>query len=177
MKTTKGFTIIELLVVIAVIGILAGISYLGYSGIRKSVERSARRAEISQIKKAMQAALERNRMDYFYSRPYVTKGGVTCPQYHSWFVHEGYQTTYCYLGEFLVEQNVLPRGFINSKFNGGYDLFLMTCNGVTPIRTYLIYSIDQPTPEESSLYATARACRMDLGEPQAYGRNAAVLVK
>ena len=52
-KNTSGFTIIELLIVIAVIGILAAISIVAYSGLRDKAVVSKIKADLSQIQKAV----------------------------------------------------------------------------------------------------------------------------
>lgn len=47
----QGFTIVELLIVIVVIGILAAISIVAYTGISKRADDSARESTSNQIEK------------------------------------------------------------------------------------------------------------------------------
>ena len=53
-KTTSGFTIVELLIVIVVIGILAAITIVAYSGVQARAEASKTTSAISAYKKALQ---------------------------------------------------------------------------------------------------------------------------
>lgn len=59
-KNQKGFTIIELLVVIAVIGILAAIAVVSYSGVRDRAKTEKLAASALAVKKAAEAYYERN---------------------------------------------------------------------------------------------------------------------
>ena len=49
----KGFTVVELLVVIVVIGILAAITIVGYSGVQSAAEISRMQAEYDKIENAI----------------------------------------------------------------------------------------------------------------------------
>lgn len=59
-KRQKGFTLIELLVVMTIIGILAGLTFVGFLGTRASTRDTKRRADLEQ----MRSALEVYRSDY-----------------------------------------------------------------------------------------------------------------
>ena len=52
-RKQSGFTIVELLIVIVVIGILAGISIVAYSGIQRNAQVSSVRADLENLQKAM----------------------------------------------------------------------------------------------------------------------------
>jgi prepilin-type N-terminal cleavage/methylation domain-containing protein len=52
-----GFTIVELLIVIVVIGILAAITIVAYNGIQQRGRDSARRADVSSIKKLLSSIM------------------------------------------------------------------------------------------------------------------------
>lgn len=54
-KSVSGFTIVELLIVIVVIAILATISIVAYNGIQMRARDADRAADISQIKKKVEA--------------------------------------------------------------------------------------------------------------------------
>lgn len=61
----RGFTIVELLIVIAIIGILAALVVVAYSGITKAAYKSKRLADMNSVQKA----LELYHQDYGYYPP------------------------------------------------------------------------------------------------------------
>lgn len=58
----RGFTIVELLIVIVVIGILAGLTVLGFSNVQKRAVDAARISDMQTIMKALQMYKETNGM-------------------------------------------------------------------------------------------------------------------
>ncbi len=52
-KQPSGFTIVELLIVIVVIGILAAITIVAYSGVQQKARDAARTSDIKQVQKAI----------------------------------------------------------------------------------------------------------------------------
>lgn len=69
----KGFTLIELLVVLAIMGILMGILFIAYDGVRKSARDGKRKADLEQIR----SALEMCRSDTG-SYPSALGGSISC---------------------------------------------------------------------------------------------------
>lgn len=70
----KGFTIVELLIVIVVIGILAAITIVSYSGIQQRARLSTATSEISQLNKAILTA----RINQGKTLMQITGSGNTC---------------------------------------------------------------------------------------------------
>ena len=70
----KGFTLIELLIVIAVIGILAGVFFIGVTGFRNSALDARRVADLKNVQ---------NSLELYYSKcrlyPNNTVSGSNCP--------------------------------------------------------------------------------------------------
>lgn len=52
-RKTSGFTIVELLIVIVVIGVLAAIVIVAYTGVTNSAKDAERKSELNSIKKAL----------------------------------------------------------------------------------------------------------------------------
>ena len=53
---SKGFTIVELLIVIVIIGILAAITIVAYTGIQNRAKQAKMNSDITEIIQAVQAA-------------------------------------------------------------------------------------------------------------------------
>ncbi len=58
-KKNKGFTLIELLVVVAIIGILASVGVVAYSGYTKSAKKGAAKSNHNSVKKWIQNELQK----------------------------------------------------------------------------------------------------------------------
>ena len=69
----KGFTLIELLVVVAIIGILAAVGVVAYSGYTKGAKESATKAQHSQVVKYVSAELAKCNIETT-----VMEGNLSC---------------------------------------------------------------------------------------------------
>ena len=63
--TQKGFTLIELLVVVAIIGILAAVGVVAYSGYTSGAKKAVVKNNCASVKKYIQAAF-----DFFIMRSF-----------------------------------------------------------------------------------------------------------
>ena len=63
MKNNKGFTLIELLVVVAIIGILAAVGTVAYTGYTESAKKNAAKSNHASVVKYIAAELQRCNMD------------------------------------------------------------------------------------------------------------------
>jgi general secretion pathway protein G len=105
---TRGFTIVELLIVIVVIGILAAITIVAYSGIQQRARDSNRQSAIGTIRQA----LEMYKLDHG-SYPSATG---TQPAYGGWEVStDGPGTFMEYLAPYISRTPLDP---VNS-YNAG----------------------------------------------------------
>lgn len=59
-----GFTLIELLVVISIIGILAGLAMVSYSGAQKQTRDTQRRSDLNQYRNALESFASSNNAKY-----------------------------------------------------------------------------------------------------------------
>ena len=71
----QGFTLIELLVVITIIGILAGLALVSYSGAQAKSRDSRRKQDLAAIKKALELAKQDTEGAYYYAD---CQGAGTC---------------------------------------------------------------------------------------------------
>jgi prepilin-type N-terminal cleavage/methylation domain-containing protein len=84
----KGFTLIELLVVISIIGILAAMATISFSGTQKQARDTARKSDLAQYRTSLEMFANKNGGLYpYYSAPTTasdtlcTKLGLgTCPE-------------------------------------------------------------------------------------------------
>jgi len=72
---TKGFTLIELLVVISIIGILASLTLVSYTGAQKQTRDTQRRSDLSQYRNGLETYASTNNGIYpIHASEYDTAG-------------------------------------------------------------------------------------------------------
>ena len=75
MKNNKGFTLIELLVVVAIIGILAAVGTVAYTGYTASAKKNAAKTLHSQAAKYIAAEIQKCTLN---SAGTAMSGDITC---------------------------------------------------------------------------------------------------
>ena len=75
MKNNKGFTLIELLVVVAIIGILAAVGTVAYTGYTASAKKNASKTLLSQAAKYIAAEIQKCTLD---SGAKAMEGDIDC---------------------------------------------------------------------------------------------------
>ena len=154
-KTTshnKGFTVIELLIVIAVIGILATLTYIAYSGI----QTKARDTIVKNAAKQLGVELQRFATDT--GKTPLQTGGGWSGQGIGWVSTQEVDPNYPLAIEtVLVNGGYLPSGFTaglpkNTKYNSStYTLMLYSCGA-----QYVIYfSLEAPTSADTTNFNNA----------------------
>lgn len=79
MRTTRGFTLIELLVVISIIGILASLMLVSYSGVQKQTRDSQRKSDLAQYRNGLENFATANNSLYPSYTSAATAAGTLCP--------------------------------------------------------------------------------------------------
>jgi len=74
----QGFTLIELLVVISVIGILAGIAIISFSGAQKQARDSQRKSDLRQYQNALEIFANKNNGNYPSKTDMVDLSSTIC---------------------------------------------------------------------------------------------------
>lgn len=75
-----GFTLIELLVVITIIGILMGLLLVAFQGTRKSARDGKRKADLEQIRSALEMCRS-DKGSYAVGSSLPSGGGIDCSNY------------------------------------------------------------------------------------------------
>ncbi|MFZ5366304.1 MAG: type II secretion system protein [Patescibacteria group bacterium] len=95
LKNGAGFTLIELLVVISLIGILMGILLVAYQGTRKSARDGRRKADLEQIRSALEMC-RTDKGSYPVGSSLPSAGGVDCSNYLPSVPKDPLDPTYLY---------------------------------------------------------------------------------
>ena len=71
-NSKPGFTLIELLIVITILGILAGLTLVSYTGTQERSRDSRRKTDLDAIKKALELAKQDTAGAYYYPNSHLT---------------------------------------------------------------------------------------------------------
>ena len=97
LRKNSGFTIVELLIVIVVIGILAAIVTVAYTGISKSAQVSSITSELKQWQKLFEAYRATNGNYPAPSATPITGGGPGSNVLGGYCLGTGFPNNYCYV--------------------------------------------------------------------------------
>ena len=180
--TNRGFTIVELLVVIVVIGILAAVTIVAYSGMQARATDSRMRAGADRFEKAIydwsMEAGQRPRGGWS-STVGLTNGN--CVDGSGGWVYGGAYA--CSLEDILVAAGKLPAGFTlkmppNKNYaatNGVFSMMFYPCgtNGMYGLWYHLL----SPSAEDASSLSSVEAAGCPTYPRTDYGMKAAKLLK
>ena len=149
----NGFTVVELLIVIAVIGILAALTYIAYSGIQ------ARARDTIVKNAAKQFAVELQRFAADTGKTPLQTGGGWGGQGSGIVSSQYIDATYYPVATETVLRNAgyLPADFtknlpVNKQYNSSaYTLMLYPC-GTSKYVVY--YSLESPTPDDKTAFSS-----------------------
>lgn len=180
----RGFTIVELLIVIVVIGILASITIVAYSGITQRAHDAVTRSAATQVAQAWQLlSVDQGQTPSMAgSGTTVAVSNGSCSGGTGGWVASGIYS--CTLEDMLVSTKLLPAGFISSLppnqnyvgGTGGKGLTMMyyACGANQDL---LLYYLASPTADDTSnLNANLATCGLGTGPRDTYGMRASIIL-
>lgn len=177
--TRTGFTIVELLIVVVVIGILAAVSIMAYSGIQQRAQDAKIRAVASQFTKAFQRwSVESGKTtDAGGSGSTAYTDGVCVGGGGGWTSRTvGY---ICTIDNILVDAGYIPANLVLSvpalqeSRPGSYStLMLYRCSSPSPPTQYaMMYHLNTPDVAETTRLRDVCAGGGAFGPVDTYGMN------
>lgn len=130
-NASKGFTIVELLIVIVVVGILAAITIVSFSGIQQRARDAQRKQNLSDLSKALSIYITENKnhintgADTGDGQGWVNGGSTSIlPQLQAAGLLEG--------------SNIRDPECVNAETSGCFGYIKMTCGTGVNTRTYFM---------------------------------------
>ncbi len=180
----KGFTIVELLIVIVVIGILAAISIVAYTGIQSRANDTRMRSAVAQLEKSILAwSVETSASSIPGGLGSTAAANASgCTNGADGFFGTASYT--CTAEDHLVAQGVLPSGYSSklphnthygSSTSGRTSLMLYRCS---PPRYALFWTLERPTDEDTqNLNNTLSTCGYGPQIRDSWGMRAGKLIR
>lgn len=178
-----GFTIVELLIVIVVIGILAAITIVAYSGIQARARDTQMKDAVGKVAQALQIlAINQGQT------PTMAGSGTTvgvnngaCVNGGGGFSGSGIYS--CTLEDMLVSTKLLSANFIpslpaNKAFGNapGYSIMYYPC-GAGSNKLELFYYLENPTADDTSNFnANVATCGISFDVRDLWGMRASKIV-
>lgn len=149
----KGFTIVELLIVIVVIGILAVISIIAYTGIQQTARDAQRKSDIANITKALE--LYYNDKGRYPGTPGETGGSTTINSGWSTTADNSWQNLVTALEPYMkgVGSDPTSTPGANMTTGAGYNYAYFASAsaycGAAPFQMYILIYKFENSPRES----------------------------
>lgn len=185
-KKRQGFTIVELLIVIVVIGVLAAISLVAYTGIQNRAYDARIDSAVNQVEKALRIwGSENGNVIRGGNNSTTPAGALGCTDGSSGWIGAG--SYVCSVEDTLVAAKLLPSGFTaslpnNAHYNptagGRLSIMLYTCSAVGSGNYALYWSLRSPTVEDSnSINTTLSSCGNTTNIRDSWGMRAAKIIQ
>jgi prepilin-type N-terminal cleavage/methylation domain-containing protein len=156
-----GFTIVELLVVILVIGILAGISIVGYGAWRKNIAEDQLKSELSGVASAME-----NARNFSSTYPTAIPSTFTPSNDVTLTYVSGDAKTFCIQASTSQDSTLIYRYDISEK----KEPQVGAC-GVVVVPT-IANAMHNPNPSSATYWKSSSESEMSLSFPTVSGNNA-----
>lgn len=180
---TRGFTIVELLIVIVVIGILAAITIVSYTGVKDRATDTDLRSVANQVEKAILVwTADTNLTPKSGYSSATAFDGIKCGSGTGGWV---WSTSYtCSLSDLLAGNQLIPADLISSaprnneygtRTDGGYSFMIYPCS--PPDRYALYYYLNVPTAEDTANLANVEAAGCPTTPRITYKMKAASLIE
>ena len=181
----SAFTIVELLIVIVVVGILATISVVAYTGIKNKALDTRVREGATQFEKALKLwAVEYGNRPLGGNGSTIAFSGDNCPDGNgNGFVGSGLYT--CTTEDILYAKGYLPKNFTSSLPNnivwsslegGSRSIMLYDCGSSGKYALY--WTLRAPSSEDtSSIDSTITTCSNPANIRDAWGMRAGRIIQ
>jgi general secretion pathway protein G len=180
-KKSSGFTIVELLIVIVVIGILAAIVIVAYTGVQARANDTRMKTVATQIEKAIVMwNTDSNALPKGGWSSSVAFDGTNCSDGLGGWIYKGAYT--CSLEDLLLSKNYIPAGLItgapNNKgygggTNGNRSFMLYPCSGN---QFALFWYLESPSASDTASINAAEAAGCTSQPRLTYAMKAAKLI-
>lgn len=184
-RPMQGFTIVELLIVIVVLGILASITLVSYSGISARADDTKMKASMNQLEKAMQqfyADTGKVPIGGYESNGTLADGECpTASTINGGWIGKGMYL--CSTEDILTAQNYIPSTFVeslpsNNLYSPSDSALLKSRRSVMVYRCgteklAVMWQLKKPTTEDTqSIDSTLSQCGLSSGFKTSYAMRA-----
>ena len=150
-KTISGFTLVELLIVVAIIGILAAIAVVSYSGVQARARDSKRMDDVAHIGRSLQlwAGSDKSLSAF---------GGGTSGQGYGWF-ENNYGGANIAIKQVLINTKFVTKGIHDPKFvNMSQDYVVALCTTASDNRRVVMAKLEKAPAKTVAQQITQASC-------------------